>query len=67
MNVYVYVLKLSMNKWYVGITNDVQKRYREHLFDNKCAWTSTYRPIKIEETILTDTNFDEDKYTKIQN
>ena len=61
----VYVLKLSLNKWYVGITNDVQKRYNEHLFDNKCVWTSLYRPIKIEQIIPTDTNFDEDKYTKI--
>jgi hypothetical protein len=62
---FVYILKLSMNKWYVGITNDVQKRYNEHLFDNKCFWTSLYRPIKIQEVIQTDTNFDEDKYTKI--
>ena len=54
-----------MNKWYIGITNDVQRRYHEHLFSNGCLWTSMYRPIKIEQIIPTDTNFDEDKYTKI--
>lgn len=61
----VYVLELKDAHYYVGITTDVDRRWREHLDGTASAWTKTYNPIKILETIPDAHKFDEIKYTLI--
>jgi predicted GIY-YIG superfamily endonuclease len=60
----IYVLKLKNNKYYVGKTNNVQKRFMEHMSGNGSAWTKKYKPIEIIETIKNASKYDEDKYVK---
>ena len=45
---YVYILKCTDNSYYVGITNDVFKRFEEHQngIDSK-AYTFNRRPLKL--------------------
>jgi len=63
---YLYILELENNKYYVGKTNrDVNERFKEHLNGNGSTWTKKYRPIKIINVIDSIDPFDEDKYTKI--
>jgi predicted GIY-YIG superfamily endonuclease len=61
----IYVLRLEDNKWYIGKTErDVDARYQEHCNGIGSAWTSRYKPIKIEEVKRNVSVFDEDKITK---
>ncbi len=61
----VYVLELKGDRYYVGTTNDIQRRWKEHLDGTGSAWTKKYPPIAIVETILNAHKFDELKYTLI--
>jgi hypothetical protein len=58
----IYILKLQQNKYYVGKTNNVNKRYIEHLEGIGSAWTNKYKPLNIIESIPISDIFDEDKY-----
>ena len=60
----IYILKLINNKWYVGKSKNVQKRFRSHIKGYGAQWTKLYKPIKIEKVIKTNCNYDEDKQTK---
>ncbi len=43
---YVYILKCSDNSYYTGITNNVDKRFKEHQFENKeDSYTFKRRPL----------------------
>ena len=43
---YVYILKCSDNSYYTGITNNVDKRFNEHQFENKeDSYTFKRRPL----------------------
>ena len=57
----IYILRLTDGKYYVGKTDNVEKRYQQHLSGNGSAWTSKYKPIAIEKTILGASTFDEDR------
>ena len=60
----VYALKLEKNKYYIGKTNDIKKRYDEHCSGkNSSVWTRKYKPIKIIETINNAHCLEEDKMT----
>lgn len=61
----VYVLELSDNKFYVGKTNDVDRRFQEHMngYNVGSAWTRKYKPISIKERINDCDCLDEDKIT----
>lgn len=48
---YIYILKLSNHKYYTGITNNLDRRLREHI-SGKCKSTRYYRPIYL--TFMTD-------------
>src|SRR5579871_3410822 len=61
---YIYILKLVDNKYYVGKTIDPTRRYLEHVDGGTCSWTDKYKPISIERIIENADIFDEDKYTK---
>jgi hypothetical protein len=41
----VYVLKLENNKYYIGKSNDKEKRIKRHINGNGCTWTKKYKPI----------------------
>ena len=59
--VYIYVLKLQTNKYYVGKTENPDIRLNSHVSGSGSAWTKKYKPIKIIEMFEGD-KYDEDKY-----
>ncbi len=63
-NTNIYILKLEHGKYYVGKSDDVMKRYQQHLCGNGSAWTRRYKPISLEKTIEGVSSFEEDKITK---
>ena len=60
----VYVLKLEGGRYYVGKSDNVIKRYQDHLNGAGSAWTRKYRPLSLEETKRDVSPFEEDKVTK---
>ena len=61
--VYIYVLSLIKNKYYIGKTNNPSFRINDHLDSNGSSWTSKYTPVKLLELISNSDDYDEDKYT----
>jgi hypothetical protein len=61
--VFIYVLELENNKYYVGKTDNPQFRLESHFNSNGAAWTKKYKPIKILELKSNCDDYDEDKYT----
>ncbi len=61
--VYIYVLKLEFNKYYVGKTISPINRVGGHFDLNGSAWTKKFKPIDIIEIIPNCDELDEDKYT----
>jgi hypothetical protein len=64
MDTTIYILKLQEGKYYVGKTDDVAKRYQQHLKGYGSAWTKKYKPISIAKQIENSSPFDEDRYVK---
>ena len=60
----VYVLQLANNKYYVGKTTDVMKRFNEHKSGSGSAWTKLYAPKKILECRPLNNDHDENNLTK---
>lgn len=63
--VYIYILKLQQDKYYVGKTKYPNFRINEHFNSEATEWTRLYRPIQIIKIIPNCDDYDEDKYTKI--
>lgn len=61
--IFVYVLLLQNNKYYIGRTSNPQFRIDEHFNLNGSVWTQKYNPIKLIELINNCDEFDEDKTT----
>ena len=61
--VYIYILKLQSNKYYIGKTNNPNFRLEEHGSGKGSAWTKKYKPIKLMELIKNCDSYDEDKHT----
>lgn len=56
---FIYILKLSQNKYYVGKTTDINRRYNEHVQGTYgSAWTRKYKTECIIE-FFDDHGFDE--------
>jgi hypothetical protein len=64
MDTTIYILRLQEGKYYVGKTDDVEKRYQQHLKGYGSAWTKKYKPISIARQIENSSPFDEDRYVK---
>ena len=62
--VYIYVLKLQQNKYYIGKTNNPSFRIDSHFQSDGSAWTKIYKPIEFELIPNCD-EYDENKYTQI--
>lgn len=60
---YIYVLELDQNKYYVGKTNNINFRLQDHINNNGSAWTKKYKPIKLLELFTNCTDYHEDMYT----
>lgn len=63
--IYIYVIKLENDKYYIGKTNNLNKRFQQHVNGYGSEWTKKYKPIEIIEIIQDCDDFDENKYTKI--
>ncbi len=52
---YVYILRCADNSLYIGVTNDIDRRFAEHQngFHPDC-YTFTRRPVKLEYVDVTD-------------
>ena len=44
---FVYILLCSDNSFYIGISNNVQKRFTEHQNGKGGAYTRSHKPIKL--------------------
>ena len=44
--VFIYILQLQLNKYYVGKTNNPKIRLNNHFKSCGSAWTKKYKPIK---------------------
>lgn len=60
----IYILKLQDGKYYVGKSNNVIKRYQQHVEGTGSSWTRKYKPITLEKTVAQQSAFDEDKFVK---
>lgn len=60
---YIYILELKSNKYYIGKTTNPEFRFENYFNVNESEWTILYKPIKLIELISDCDNFDEDKYT----
>jgi len=58
---FIYVLQLKQNKFYVGKTENPDDRFKSHISGSGSAWTKKYKPIKTIELVEGD-KYDEDKY-----
>jgi predicted GIY-YIG superfamily endonuclease len=47
--VYIYVLKLEQEKYYIGKTNNPQFRLDNHFTSNGSEWTKLYKPVFLLE------------------
>jgi predicted GIY-YIG superfamily endonuclease len=60
----IYVLELYQGKYYIGKSDDYEKRMKAHFTGNGVPWTRLYRPLKLIEVSPQKTVFDEDNITK---
>jgi hypothetical protein len=61
--VFIYVIQLMNDKYYIGKTVNPHFRFETHFTNNGAEWTKLHKPIKILELIPNCDNYDEDKYT----
>lgn len=61
---HIYILKLKEGKYYIGKTNNIEKRWNEHITGNGSGFTKKYKPISLIKTMKSISYFDEDKYVK---
>jgi len=64
MTTNIYILQLAKGKYYVGKTDNLERRAEEHFNGTASTWTRIYKPIGIEKIISGASPFDEDRYTK---
>jgi predicted GIY-YIG superfamily endonuclease len=60
---FIYILELEQNKYYIGKTTKIAFRLKDHFESNGAAWTRKYKPIQVQSIIADCDDFDEDKYT----
>ena len=64
MSTNIYILRLKDGRYYIGKTDNVAKRFQEHMNGNGSAWTRKYKPVELVLTIMNASPFDEDRYTE---
>lgn len=64
MTTNIYIIRLKGGRYYVGKSDNVSKRYEQHLNGKGSSWTKDYPPITLEKIIENASPFEEDKITK---
>ena len=64
MTTNIYILKLKGGNYYIGKTNNLEKRFLEHVSGKGSAWTTKHEPIEVSQVISNASPFDEDRYVK---
>jgi predicted GIY-YIG superfamily endonuclease len=59
----IYVLALENGKYYIGSTNNLDNRIKQHFDGNGSEWTKIHHPKKVVKTIDNCDKSDEDKIT----
>jgi len=59
----IYVLRLRNDKWYVGRTSSLDRRYEQHVKGEGSKWTFLHQPLNIHETRELKSDDDEDLVT----
>ena len=59
----IYVLRLKNEKWYVGRTSSLDRRYEQHVKGEGSKWTFLHQPLNIHETRELKSDDDEDLVT----
>jgi predicted GIY-YIG superfamily endonuclease len=60
----IYILQLAGGHYYVGKTNNIARRYQEHLNGEGSAWTRRWPPTTLVKSVDATSPFDEDKTVK---
>jgi predicted GIY-YIG superfamily endonuclease len=60
----IYVLRLHNDKWYVGRTSNVERRFEQHMNGDGAKWTFLHKPINIHEIREIKSDNDEDTITR---
>jgi len=63
--VFIYILELENNKYYIGKTSNPDFRLEQHFNSTGSKWTKKYKPIKLLELKPNCDDYDEDKYTRM--
>lgn len=64
MTTNIYILKLQNDKWYIGKSDNPEKRFLQHKNGSGSAWTSKHKSLELFKVIENVSPFDEDKFTK---
>jgi predicted GIY-YIG superfamily endonuclease len=59
----IYILRLNNDKWYVGRTANVERRFEQHKKGEGSKWTFLHQPINIHEVRECKSDDDEDNVT----
>lgn len=62
---WIYTLLLSESKYYVGYTENLERRMTEHFTGEGSKWTQLYKPIKIIEIVPETNDWQEDFTTLV--
>ena len=57
---YIYILELENDKFYIGRTNCLKRRLSDHINGNGSVWTKLYKPQKVLKVFETKNPFFED-------
>lgn len=60
----IYILRLYNDKWYIGRSGNVERRFEQHVNGDGAKWTFLHKPINIHETRDIITENDEDIVTR---
>ena len=61
---WIYVLKLTDGKYYVGKSSNLELRIKSHFNgSSNCAWTNLHRPVEVVEIIASTNPHDENNVT----
>ena len=62
--VFIYIIQLEQEKYYIGKTNNPHFRLESHFNSNGSEWTKIYKPIRLLELKPNCDDYDEDKITR---
>lgn len=55
IDIYLYVLSLEGNRYYVGLTTDIDRRVEQHFSAIGAEWTKRHKPLRLMHCINTGT------------